>query len=251
MSQSTMRKAISLILLALVAGSGFAHADGASRAEENESPRRLVADEPYSCGAHFLAKVLEGPKGAEDGDHPANRKLKRLLRRGGDHIPGPRHGWIRVFLSERRAEFVAEKSSGRAWYYIGLRKGDGRWRWAYSGDTCRPLAWGRRKSGGTLDLRDAYPPQPEDRSLRLLVHEIECHGYRVPEDEDIHPEVIYGKENVVVIVRIDWVEGGANCPGTPPFRYTVELDEPLGDRALVDAGEYPPDVLQEAPSSSK
>lgn len=244
-----MRKAISLILLALVAGAGSAYGETASTTEENETPSNLVADEPYACSKHFLARVLEGPTGAEDGNHPANRKLRRLLRRNDPYTFGPDEGWIRVFLSDKRAEFVAEKPSGRAWFYLGLQKRDDRWRWAYSGDTCRPLAWGRRKSGGTLDLRDGHQPTAEDTRLRLLVHEIECHGFRVPEEEDIHPEVIYGKENVVVIVRIDWVQGGATCPGTPPFRYTVELDEPLGHRALVDAGQYPPNVLQEAPPS--
>ena len=242
-----MRRTLSLIVLALVAVSGFAHADTGTLAEEEESPRQLVADEPYACVEHFLAKVLERPTGAEDGNHPANRKLRRLLRQNNPYIFGPKEGWIRVFLSERRAEFVNEKPSGRAWNYVGLRKKDDGWRLAYTGDYCQPLAWGRRKSGAILDLRDGHRPTAEDTRLRLLVYEVECHGTRVPPEEDIHPEVIYGKENVVVIVRIDWVEGGATCPGTPPFRYTVELDEPLGNRALVDAGQYPPYVLQEAP----
>lgn len=60
----------------------------------------------------------------------------------------------------------------------------------------------------------------------------------------MHPEVIYGEQNVVVIVRIDYL-GAATCPGTPPFPYTLELDEPIGERALVDGAEYPPTIVLE------
>lgn len=246
-----MRKVLTLTVLAVISVATLGYPGAGATGDQNESRRKLVADEPYACGKHFLARVLEGPTGAEEGDHPANRKLKRLLKKDADYVPGPRHGWIRVFLSDWAAEFVAENDSGRSWAYIGLKKRNGKWRWSYSGDTCRPLAWARKAGGGTLSLRAAHPPTSDSTELRLHVHEQACHGTRVPKKEDVHPKVIYGEENVVVIVRIEFVKGATTCPGTPPFRYTVKLDEPLGDRDLVDAGEYPPDVLQKSADLTK
>jgi len=36
------------------------------------------------------------------------------------------------------------------------------------------------------------------------------------------------RQNVVVVIRIEPVKGFARCPGTPPFAYALQLDEPLG-----------------------
>ena len=242
-----MRKVLSLIAVVLAS---FVFPGTAVSGEGREFRRMLVAEEHYGCGEHYPAKVFRRRKGAEDGRHPANRKLKDLLRRDNSEIvPGPRNGWIRVYRKNGRAEFVHEKRSKKAYFYIDLDKGKKGWRWAGSGTGCKPLAWGPKTSGGTIELRDGHPPEPDDSRLRVLVHEWECHGFRVPDREDVHPRIIYGEKNVVVILRIEYPQGGATCPGTPPFRYTVKLDEPLGDRALVDGGLYPPRVRKEAPAS--
>ena len=244
-----MRRILSPIVLTMVAVVGFVP-PGMAGEGDRESRRKLVAEEHYGCGQHYPAKVFRRRKGAETGEHPANQKLNDLLkRRNSDIVPGPRHGWIRVYRKDGEAEFVHEKKSGRAYYYIGLEKNGDRWRWAYSGDTCKPLAWAPNAEGGTIELRDGHPPQPGDTRLRVLVHEWACHGYRVPDREDVHPKIIYGEENVIVILRIEYPQGGATCPGTPPFKYTVRLDERLGNRALVDGGKYPPDLLKRAASS--
>ena len=229
------------VLLASLVYSG-----AAVSGEPRESRRKLVADENYSCIHHYPAKVFSRRKGAEDGKHPANQKLKRLLKKEREWVMGPRHGWIRVYRKMGEAEFVHEKRGGRAYFYMHLEKEDERWRWSGSGSRCRPSAWGPKTTGGSIELRDGHLPQPEDTRLRVLVHEWECHGFRVPKREDVHPRIIYGEENVIVILRIEYPQGGATCPGTPPFRYTVRLDEPMGDRALVDGGRYPPNVLQKA-----
>ncbi len=72
-----------------------------------------------------------------------------------------------------------------------------------------------------------------------MLQEMECSGTRKPPGKVIHPEVIYGEAHIVVIVRIEPVKGFATCPGTPPTPYTLRLDEPVGDRQLVDGGHYP------------
>ena len=245
-----MRKVLGLIALGAVTLASFVFPGAAVSGENRESRRKLVAEEHYGCGEHYPAKVFWRRKGAENGKHPANQKLKDLLQSRRDEIvPGPRHGWIRAYRKNGRAEFVHERRSRKAYFYIDLEKGEKGWRWSGSGTGCKPLAWGPKTSGGTIKLRDGHPPKPEDTRLRVLVQEWACHGYRVPKREDVHPRIIYGEENVIVILRIEYPQGGATCPGTPPFRYTVKLDEQLGDRALVDGGLYPPRVCKEAPAA--
>jgi hypothetical protein len=234
-------------LVALLAGSCVGSVDnppGARPPELTESIRELVAGELYSCGGNsFTASALEGPKGARAEDHPANRKFNRLLRRNNPYTPNPGTGWRRVYLSDSHAEFVAEWPEGRYQFVELNRKSDG-WQWSGSGD-CKPLAETDRAHGGSFTLPDDDAPSPFDTAIRLLVDELNCHGFDVPPAEDIHPEIIYGNENVIVIIRIDSPKGWATCPRPPPFPYTLELKEPLGERALVDGAEYPPKTVLE------
>jgi hypothetical protein len=52
--------------------------------------------------------------------------------------------------------------------------------------------------------------------------------------------IIYEPDRVVVIFTVDPLPDGAyTCPGNPPTGVTVELSEPLGDRQLLDGGEFP------------
>ena len=242
-----MRKILSPVVLTALAVTSFGFPGTATGSHRGESIRKLVSAEKYSCSQHYEAKVFRRPRGAEDGKHPANQKLKALLERRRDEIvPGPRHGWIRVYRQQGEAEFLREKRSRKSYFSISLEKEGERWKWAGSWSGCRPSAWGPKTEGGTIELRDGHPPKADDTRLRVLVHEWSCHGYRVPKREDVHPRVIYGRDNLIVILRIEYPQGDATCPGTPPFRYTVKLDEPLGDRALVDGGLYPPRVRKEA-----
>lgn len=184
-----MRKVLGIISVVAVSVSSLALSGTATGNHGRESRRKLVSDEKYSCSRHYKARVFRRPRGAEDGKHPANQKLKRLLENDNPYVFGPRHGWIRVYRQEGEAEFLREKRSGRAYFYVVLEKEGERWRWAGSGDRCRPLAWGPKTSGGTIELREEHPPQPDDTRLRVLVHEWACHGFRVPERDDVHPRI--------------------------------------------------------------
>jgi hypothetical protein len=51
--------------------------------------------------------------------------------------------------------------------------------------------------------------------------------------------VVESPTTVTVIVLVDRIEGGATCPSNPSFEYTVEIDDPLGDRELIDGSSVP------------
>lgn len=87
------------------------------------------------------------------------------------------------------------------------------------------------------------PPTPDAREIALLVTEtartcgttaegrIEVVGVETTDDE------------VSVLLGVEPQAGAAACQYHPPAPFTLRLDEPLGDRAVVDAGVLPPKVL--------
>lgn len=51
--------------------------------------------------------------------------------------------------------------------------------------------------------------------------------------------MVESEEAVTVYFSSEPVRGGASCRGNPEASYTLELDEPLGDRVLLDGSTYP------------
>lgn len=85
---------------------------------------------------------------------------------------------------------------------------------------------------GTLD-RDST-------RLPLLVTERECASGRSAEGRIQQPDVDYTRDAVVITVRVERRSGDQDCQGNPETPYLLELDEPVGDRRLLDGGTSPP-----------
>lgn len=215
-----------------------------------ESVEALIADELYSCGGEtgWPASVLNGPNNAEEGRHPANQKLGRMAARLAINLDDPGTGWIRVLLSEWEAVFVAESPGGHPYTYAEFQKKKEGWQ-LWGGGDCRPETAKKGFNPVEFDVREQERPAVEDTEIQVRANEVACHGFEVPPEGDLQPEIIYGREHVVVILRVEQESGFFTCPGTPPFPYTLELDEPLGERALVDASEYPPLVVAKVSDS--
>lgn len=77
-------------------------------------------------------------------------------------------------------------------------------------------------------------------SIDVLVHEVGCAGGESANGRIAEPEVRYESGQVVVMMRVIPVPGAAPCPGNPDTPVTLELDEPLGDRDLLDGFHDPP-----------
>jgi hypothetical protein len=78
--------------------------------------------------------------------------------------------------------------------------------------------------------------RPGTTELPLLVGEVACASGRTAEGR-VDVDVEYGEDVVVLTARVRPLPGGQDCPGNPPTPYVVRLDEPLGDRALVNGAD--------------
>ena len=72
------------------------------------------------------------------------------------------------------------------------------------------------------------------------VHETACTSARDPGPFLDEPAVVSTDESVTVYWTSEPPVGGANCPGNPTSQQVLTLDEPLGDRPLLDGSRWPP-----------
>jgi hypothetical protein len=80
---------------------------------------------------------------------------------------------------------------------------------------------------------------PESTSIELLVNERGCASGQSAEDRMAPAEIEYGEDAVVVTTRVVPPPGPQTCPSNPDTPVTVELEEPLGDRELLDGSRQP------------
>ncbi len=81
---------------------------------------------------------------------------------------------------------------------------------------------------------------PATTRIEVLVNERACSGGTSAEGRIAPPTIEYEAETVTITLAVIPVTGPAPCPGNPDTPYTVELDEPLGDRTILDGGTSPP-----------
>ncbi|SDU40052.1 hypothetical protein [Jiangella alkaliphila] len=123
---------------------------------------------------------------------------------------------------------------------IYARAADGSWAYEGGGGGCEPQ---RYFSDGLMPgwwtLRTA--PEPDTTSVDINVNSDECSSGQSPADRLTEPIVEYHADTVVITTRLEpQPPGGNTCPGSPSAPLTVQLDEPLGDRQLLDGQWYPP-----------
>lgn len=95
----------------------------------------------------------------------------------------------------------------------------------------------------------ATAPQPDDTTLSLVVEERACSGGDTAEGR-IRVEVAVTDDEVRLDVSVVPKPGAHTCPGNPGTPHVVSLDEPIGDRLVVDATSgRPPAVKPQGPGS--
>ncbi len=92
---------------------------------------------------------------------------------------------------------------------------------------------------------DASTTSPE-----VLVSEIECTSARDPRPYLGAPDVVETDDRVLVTLTSEASAGG-DCPSNPRVPLTLQLDQPLGDRQLYDAGTWPPTPIRVAPAAEQ
>jgi hypothetical protein len=87
-------------------------------------------------------------------------------------------------------------------------------------------------------LDPSFTPAPESTNIPLLVQEAACASGRLA-TERIELSVRYSDSAVTIDIRVRPLDGDQSCQAieTP---FSVQLREPLGQRALVDANARTP-----------
>ncbi len=81
---------------------------------------------------------------------------------------------------------------------------------------------------------------PASSTVDLEVSERECTSARDPKPFLHEPVIIESDDMVTVYLTSDTPKGAATCQGGPQVKMTIELDKPLGARALFDGSTWPP-----------
>jgi len=229
-----------VVLAAGIVGCGGAGPSGsAGSAAPSNDPLALR----YTCGRfNFGPEILgQGPGNAERDPNPAAEALRMHLA-----MPGPENdflpdtGWMLVGIDAQGAEFVAIEGDLEM-MMVSVENGPAGWKVGGWGG-CQPrivLAQGLGPAEWHFDSAAAVPG-PETQVFDALVTEMNCASGRPADGRIVGPEVVASEGVVLVMFAVRPLPGGQNCPSNPSTRVTIDLGEPLGDRALLDGGRLPP-----------
>lgn len=202
--------------------------------KEAEAGSSDSADQRYSCGSGdgFTAKDVAAER------QPSEEVLDALeaLRGTVDGAFLPENGWIEVNAEGTNVTVIAPR--GKAYASAIFETRDGKW---------APSGWGecvpRLQVPGRSVLRWAftnasYPPSSDATEIEVLVSEVGCSSGR-DIDDLIESAISYEEERISVILTAPGLSGNQTCPGKAPVSYTVRLEEPPGQRDIVDPSVFP------------
>ena len=86
----------------------------------------------------------------------------------------------------------------------------------------------------------ALPLFPDATSIQALALEQACSSGQPPGDRLLPPEVFTSEAAILVNIWVRDQLTGQDCQGSPPGELVIELNEPIGDRQLLDGSEIPP-----------
>src|ERR1044071_3720236 len=109
---------------------------------------------------------------------------------------------------------------------------------------------GRRRSRASMAVAASPPPGAGVATLKVLVRENACASGTSGAERVDPPDMAFSETAITVRVDIRRRAGGQDCQGTPPFPFTLELPEPVGGRALLDASTKPPRDATKPPADS-
>lgn len=91
----------------------------------------------------------------------------------------------------------------------------------------------------TVSLQDGAALDEEATELHLLVTEQGCASGESAAGR-VEVMVDADQEQIRLVAGVEPRRGDQSCPNNPATPITVDLDEPVGHREIVDAGRYPP-----------
>ena len=255
-------RAAALVVVAVIVLSGCGPAGqrdsaGPSNGASSSEPTAAGSSEAepvtrYVCTREHASFTIEDILTAPPADAVADAAaavLRDVTRQG----RFPSDGWLRVAEVPTEVVFLAEwPGEEGAFAVVHVVPGGGasalRDGWgadSYGSCTPRPIPpAGAAIAPWSVDA-DAEPPGPASRSIPALVHEQSCASGMSAEGRILEPSVAYGEGEVTITISVREMPG--DCQSNPLTPYVIKLDEPLGDRALLDGGQYPPGDPLEVP----
>jgi hypothetical protein len=102
---------------------------------------------------------------------------------------------------------------------------------------------------GEADLVLAVTPDPDATWVELEVYERACASGQPADGRVEVVEQQLTADQLRLVVGVRPLGGDQTCPGNPPTPLRVELDEPFGDRTVVDASTLPPLPVELSPEA--
>jgi len=200
-------------------------------------------DVRLSCGSPlaFSAQALRGPPGAELADHPAAAAFREQLLDGQlPHLPAS-GGWQIVVLTHTNALFLLpapQENEEFQYWDAEFEKRDGSWANVGSGQ-CVVQPVFEDIEGARWELAPGERPTADSRRFDVVVTAQDCSSGQSPEGRIVPAAAIYQETSIIVIFGVRPLPGAQTCQGAPPATVTLELEEPLGDRRLLDGSVFP------------
>ena len=196
------------------------------------------ADTLYSCGGtgSFAGGSLEGPGDVEDENSPLGDALRKL-RSDMDGVSAE-EGWREVWEGRDQVLLVAPNPGGDHPYESAL--------FQRTGKTWEPQGWGDCSPAVIVGKRSPVlwrleePPTDDSTEFRVVLEERACSGGRALDSKNLEVDVEYLDDRIGILVSAEPLGNGMyTCP-LNPSSFTIELDEPVDGRRLVDRSVYPP-----------
>jgi len=194
----------------------------------------------YTCGGPAFSPALLNEPELDLRSIPAGVALADFIESGqaGETILPP-DGFRLAGEDDSNAWFVAPLPGDPPYADAHLEQDAGGWRVTGWGQ-CRPQIALQGAGAATWVLAPGQEVDRESTTFEAAVTERACSGGSSSEGRIREPVIIYEPDRVLVIFTVDPLPDGAyTCPGNPPTQVPVELSEPLGDRQLLDGGEFP------------
>lgn len=227
----------------------------------DDSIRLPTVDDPFTpmadAGADPLVRcagsgpvalsVLEGePDVPADSDDPLHVALRRD---GMEGQPPPTEGWRTLTRDDDRATFYW--TDGTSFLIHGFENGPGGWslRGSSAGSGECPVRLAVPDGLATMEIRldPDNPPDPTSTTLHLLVNQRSCSGGASGVENMLEPEVIETEAEIRLAIGVIPPEGFQTCPGNEAAPITIELDEPIGERSILDGLAVPAEALTSDP----
>lgn len=149
----------------------------------------------------------------------------------------PQVGW-KILHATEETVLLVHLEPPDSLSFITITKTADSWTWsgASAGGPC-PLVTQMPEGSNTVEWRvdPDDSPRPDSVSIRLLLQERECVSGQEIGERLLGPEIVYTDEQILVSFAAEPPPGDAfTCQGNPETPFVLDLDEPLGDRELID-----------------